>query len=89
MAIEERNRTLDYRPQPFPEDFGGRLERLKEMTGLSWQEFAELLGVTQRGLLKWRRGGPPSGAYLWAILDLASGVPGGFDLMRYGTEGSE
>ena len=89
MAIEERNRTLDYRPQPFPEDFGGRLERLKEMTGLSWQEFAELLGVTQRGLLKWRRGGPPSGAYLWAILDLASGVLGGFDLMRYGTEGSE
>ena len=59
------------------------------MTGLSWQEFAELLGVTQRGLLKWRRVGPPSGAYLWAILDLASGVPGGFDLLRYGTEGSE
>ena len=80
---------LDYRPQPFPEDFGGRLERLKEMTGLSWQEFAELLGVTQRGLLKWRRGGPPSGAYLWAILDLASGVAGGFELMLYGTEGSE
>ena len=39
MAIEERNRTLDYRPQPFPEDFGERLEQLKEMTGLSWQEF--------------------------------------------------
>ena len=89
MAIEERNRTLDYRPQPFPEDFGERLEQLKEMTGLSWQEFAELLGVTQRGILKWRRGGPPSGAYLWAILELASGVPGGFDLMRYGGDGTE
>ena len=89
MAIEERNRTLDYRPQPLPEDFGERLEPLKEMTGLSWQEFAELLGVTQRGLLKWRRGGPPSGAYLWAILELASGVPGGFELMRYGDDGAE
>ena len=89
MVIKERNRTLNYRTPPFPEDFGIRLERLKEMTGLSWQEFAELLGVTQRGILKWRRGGPPSGAYLWAILDLASGVPGGFELMRCGTEGSE
>ena len=89
MAIEERNRTLDYSPPPFPEDFGERLERLKEMTGLSWAEFAERLGVTQRGLLKWRKGGPPSGAYLWAILDLASGVPGGFELMRCGDDGAE
>ena len=48
----------------------------------------ELLGVTQRGLLKWRRGGPPSGAYLWAILELASGVPGGFELMLYGDDGA-
>ena len=47
MVIEERNRTLNYRTPPFPEDFGGRLERLKEMTGLSWGEFAELLGVTR------------------------------------------
>ncbi len=89
MVIKERNRTLNYRTPPFPEDFGERLGRLKEMTGLSWGEFAELLGVTQRGLLKWRRRGPHSGAYLWAILELASGVPGGFDLMLYGTEGSE
>ena len=39
MVIEELNRTLDYRAPPFPEDFGERLERLKEMTGLSWAEF--------------------------------------------------
>ena len=89
MVIGERHRTLDYRPPPFPEDFGERLERLKEMTGLPWREFAERLGVTQRGLLKWRRGGPPSGAYLWAILEVASGVPGGFELMLYGDDGAE
>ena len=89
MLIEERNRTLDYRPRPFPENFGERLEQLKEMTGLSWQKFAELLSVTQRGLLKWRRGGLPSGAYLWAILELASGVPRGFRLMLYGDDASK
>ena len=88
MAIEERSRTLDYSPPSFPGDFGERLERLREMTALSWREFAELLSVTPRGLLKWRRGGPPSGAYLWAILELASGVPGGFELMLYGDDGT-
>ena len=64
MTTEERKRTLNNRPPPFPEDFGERLEGLKEMVGVSWGEFAERLGVTQRGLAKWRRGGPPSGAYL-------------------------
>ena len=87
MATKERNRTLDYRPPPFPDDFGEQLERLKELSGLSWGEFAELLGVTQRGLLKWRRGGRPSGAYFWAIMELAREVPGGFELMLYGGAG--
>ena len=61
MTVENRNRIEDYRPPPFPDDFGERLEGLKKLTGLSWGAFADLLGVTQRGLLKWRRGGPPSG----------------------------
>ncbi len=87
MAIDQRNRIEDYGPPPWPEDFGERLEGLKELAGLSWCEFAKLLSVTQRGLLKWRRGGPPSGAYLWAILELASGVPGGYELMLYGNDG--
>ena len=88
MATDERNRTLDLRPPPFPEDFGQRLEGLKELSGLSWGEFAELLGVTQRGLLKWRRGGPPSGAYFWAIMEVARDLPGGFELMMDGDAGS-
>ena len=89
MATDERNRTLDLRPTPFPEDFGERLEGLKTMTGLSWGEFAELLGATERGQLKWRRGGPPSGAYFWAIMAVARRVPGGFDLMLGGDAGAE
>ena len=84
MAMEARNRN---RPPPFPEDFGERLEGLKELVGVSWGEFAELLGVTQRGLLKWRRGGPPSGAYVWAIMELARDVPGGFELILDGDAG--
>ena len=89
MATNERSRTLDLRPAAFPEDFGERLEGLKEMVGVSWGEFAERVGVTERGMLKWRRGGPPSGAYLWSIIELARDVPGGYDLMMYGDDGTE
>ena len=38
MATMERRRTLDLRPPPFPEDFGERLEGLKELAGVSWRE---------------------------------------------------
>ena len=89
MTTEERNRTEGCRPPPFPEDFGERLEDLKDLAGVSWAEFAELLGVTQRGLLKWRRGGPPSGAYFWAIIELARDVPGGYETVMYGDAGTE
>ena len=89
MATNKRSGTLDLRPPPFPEDFGERLEGLKEMVGVSWGEFAERVGVTERGMLKWRRGGPPSGAYLWAIIELARELPGGYDLMMYGDDGTE
>lgn len=87
MATSEGNRTGGCCPPPFPEDFGERLEGLKEMIGVSLGEFAELLGVTERGLFKWRRGGPPSGAYLWSIIELARGVPGGLELILDGDDG--
>ena len=87
MTTMERNRSAERRLPPFPDDFGRRLERLKELSGLSWKEFAETLGVTDRGVLKWRRGGPPSGACFWAVLKLARDLSGGYDLMLGDDEG--
>ena len=84
MALEQWNRMENNGPPPFPEDFGERLEALQRMTGLSWGGFARSIGVTQTGLRKWRRGGPPSGTYFWAIIEFARGVPGGFELMLHG-----
>ena len=89
MATSERKRTMNNRPPPFPEDFGERLEDLKELSGLSWGEFAQRLSVTQRGLAKWRNGGPPSGAYFWAIIELAREYPGGFELILDGDAEAE
>ena len=59
MGTERQIWMGDYRPPPWPEDFPQRLERLKEMAGISWKRMAELVGVTDRGALKWRRGGSP------------------------------
>ena len=86
MATLERDRIEDYRPPPWPEDFPQRLERLKEMAGISWKRMAELVGVTDRGALKWRRGGRPSAANYLAIMELARDVPGGYDLMMHGDD---
>ena len=90
MAVDQGNRTLEYRPPPWPEDFPQRLERLKEMAGVSWRELAGLLGVTDRGVLLWRRGARrPSGANFWAIMELSRDVPGGYDLMLHGDAGPD
>lgn len=89
MATEELSWIKENRPPPFPDDFGERLERLKELTGLSWGGFAALLDVTGTGLRKWRRGAPPSGLYFWAILRVARDMPGGYDLMMHTDEEEE
>ena len=89
MVIEERNRAPACRPRRFPEDFGERLEGLKKLAGLSWRQMAELLGVADRGALKWRRGGRPSADNFLASPGLASSVPGSFELMLYGDDGAE
>ena len=68
-------------PQLFPKDFGDRLERLIELAGLSWEEFAERLGVECDRVMEWRGGEVPTGGEVWHIMRLASSVPGGMDVM--------
>ena len=85
MTTEGFNLNEDYRPPPWPEDFGKRLEGLKRQTRLRWKEFAARLGVTDREVLQWRRGNrrPSRTSYL-AIMALARDLPGGCDLMAGG-----
>ena len=61
-------------PELFPTDFG---ERLRELVGLPWEEFAERLGVDGDRVTEWRRGTITSGGEVWHIMHLASTVPGG------------
>ena len=64
-----------------PDDFPERLARLKEASGLTWNEFAELLGVELKQVLRWTQGTEPlGGAYHW-VLSLARWIPGGLDIL--------
>ena len=89
MTLAQPKPLEDFRPPPWPQDFGRRLERLKLLSGLTWQELAKKLGVTDRAILLWRRGKRrPSGANLLAIMELARSIPGGVEAMGCGDAGA-
>ena len=65
-----------------PEDFGTRLERLKEASGLTWDGFATAIGVDIRQVLRWRKKGcEPAGGAMLALVDFAIQVPGGLAIL--------
>ena len=68
-------------PEHFPKDFGDRLERLAELAGLSWDEFADRLGIDEDRVIEWRKGTIPTGGEVWHIMRLAWSIPGGIEVM--------
>ena len=86
-TVDTGRQTEDCFPELFPKDFGERLERLRELVGLPWEEFAERLGVDDGRVEEWRKGSIPSGGEVWHIMHLASTVPGGAEVML--TEATE
>ena len=79
--MEHGKRIEDFRPAPRPEDFPQRLERLAQLAGLSWEEFAERLGIEDDCVTEWRNGTIPTGGEVWLIVRLALSVTGGFKVM--------
>ena len=79
MSAKQQGSELMLRPGValLPDDFGERLEALKEMTGLSWERMAAAMGVDGRQLHRWRRGTAPNGAAMLALVRLATFVPDG------------
>ena len=64
-----------------PDDFPQRLVRLKEASDLTWDEFALLVGVELKQVLRWTQGTEPlGGAYHW-LVSLARWIPGGMDIL--------
>ena len=64
-----------------PEDFGRRLERLKDASGLSWRGLGRALGVDPKRLGQWRNGVEPCGGAMHSIHRFASRMPGGWAII--------
>ena len=64
-----------------PEDFGRRLERLKEASGLSWRGLGRALGVDPKRLGQWRKGVEPCGGAMHSIHRFGSRMPGGQEIL--------
>ncbi len=64
-----------------PDDFGRRLERLKEASGLSWRGLARALGADPKQLGRWRKGVEPCGGAMHSIHRFASRMPGGPEIL--------
>lgn len=81
-----RDLVIAGRPVPYgsgvlPEDFVERLRLLKEATGLTWNGFAEALGVDPKQVFRWRQGAEPCGGAMRSVFRLAGWVPGGLDIV--------
>ena len=74
MATEHGNLVEDFRPPPWPEDFGQCLERLKGMAGLTWRELARQLKVNVRVVWRWKAGASPGPGHLVSLFSLAAGM---------------
>ncbi|MCY4623403.1 MAG: hypothetical protein OXC99_00105 [Chloroflexi bacterium] len=64
-----------------PEDFALRLELLKQSSGLTWNAFADCLGVDPKIVLRWRQGSEPSGGPMHSLFRLAACIPHGLDVL--------
>ena len=83
---EDIGLTIDGRPVPYqsgvlPKDFAERLVRLKEASGLTWNAFADALGVDPKLVHRWRNGVEPCGGAMLSICRFASRIPGGLPVI--------
>ena len=76
----------DMEPMPYghglPDDFPERLERLRDLAGLTWAGFAAAIGVDYRQMYRWRKHGvEPSGAAMDRIYKFACRLDGGLVIL--------
>lgn len=72
MSVERQ--TLRLVGEGPPEDFGERLERFMQASGLGPRPLARLVGVSPHRVREWRRGVVPSWHYLSRLLTVAESM---------------
>ena len=61
--------------------FPGRLNRLKEASGLSWSGLARTLGVDRKQTRRWSGGTEPRGGSVLSLFHFGDRIPGGLDIL--------
>ncbi len=77
-------RPVPYQSGVLPKDFLKRVDRLKKASGLTWNGFAQALGVDRRQVNRWRRGTEPCGGAMLSLFRLALMIDGGLDILLGG-----
>ena len=78
MRMGREERIKGFRAPPFPEDFSGRLARLKDLSGLSMEGLARQASLPEGPTREWRIGRrTPTADEGRAMMEWASRVPGG------------
>lgn len=88
VGINIAGRIAPYQSGVLPEDFPERLERLREATDLTWNAFADAIGIDKKRVHRWRRSKedrrkpakPDSGGF-YALVKIAALTPGGLDIL--------
>ena len=81
IRIIVQGRVLPLEDAVFPEDFPERLERLKEVSGLTWTAFARALGVDRKQVARWREGVEPAGGAAFSLFRFAMRLPDGVEIL--------
>lgn len=72
MSVQRQ--TIRLVGEASPEDFGKRLERFMQVSGLGPRPLGRLVGVSPYRVREWRRGVIPSWHYLSKLLTVAEGL---------------
>ena len=88
VGIEIAGRVAPYLSGVLPPDFPQRLERLREASGLTWNAFADAIGIDKKRVHRWRKPRKddkkpvkPDGDGFYALVKIAALIPGGLDIL--------
>ena len=79
--IYDEEQDLALQAAVLAEDFPKRLERLHEVSGLTWAAFARAIGVDPKLVHRWRNGVEPRGWAMHALFRFAARMPGGMAIL--------
>ena len=84
VGIRIAGRVAPYLSGALPRDFPRRLERLRKASGLTWNAFADAIGMDKKRVHRWRnknRPVKPDGNGFYVLVEIAALIPGGLDIL--------